>query len=258
MCGRYSLFVPPEDLEERFDAAFADPFSPTYNVAPGQRVPVVTDEAPAAIRQLEWGLVPSWADGDADRLINARAETVAETRSFRAAYRQQGTGRSEAETADSGRETPAAGRCLVIADGFYEWTPTDAGNQPYRIGFGDDRPFAMAGLWERREPPADESQTGLDDFGAGIEAGRTDSGPLETVTILTMAPNDLVADIHDRMPAILARGEEDWWFDAADPVADLEPHPSDEMRAYPVSTAVNDPTRDDPSLVEPIDASGES
>ncbi|MFC3957584.1 SOS response-associated peptidase [Halovivax cerinus] len=259
MCGRYSLFVPPEELESRFDARFERSFTPTYNAAPGQSVPVVTDEAPETIRQLEWGFVPSWADGTSDRLINARAETLAETRAFRSAYvtRSDG-GRSGDDALASDRETPARGRCLVLADGFYEWAPTETGNQPYRIAFEDDRPFAMAGLWERREPPSDDSQAGLDAFGGGIETDSDDDRLVETVTIVTMRPNDLVAELHDRMPAIVASDDERRWLRDADPVARLDPHPSDSMVAYPVSTAVNDPSVDDPSVVEPIDGAGRS
>ncbi|ELZ09358.1 hypothetical protein C479_11070 [Halovivax asiaticus JCM 14624] len=253
MCGRYSLFVPPPDVEDRFDARFERSFTPTYNAAPGQSVPVVTDEAPETIRQLEWGFTPPWADADGDRLINARAETLAETRSFRSAYVKRNSDGEFDEGAPSDRETPAAGRCLVLADGFYEWVPTENGKQPYRITFEDDRPFAMAGLWERREPSSGASQAGLDAFGGGIERADDDDGLSETVTIVTMDPNELVGELHDRMPAILEPAAERRWLREPDPVPDLRPHPSDSMTAYPVSTAVNDPSFDDSSVVESID-----
>ncbi|WP_247729972.1 SOS response-associated peptidase [Halovivax limisalsi] len=249
MCGRYSLFTPPADLEDRFDARFERAFTPTYNAAPSQSVAVVPDEAPETIRQFEWGFSPPWGDGD--RLINARAESLSETRAFRSAYEGRPT---TAGGADELAAAPASGRCLVLADGFYEWVPTETGNQPYRIAFEDDRPFAMAGLWERREPPSADEQAGLDAFGGGIDEPTDDPGPCETVTIVTMAPNELVAELHDRMPAILSPGAERRWLRAEDPTADLEPHPAESMTAYPVSTAVNSPAADDPSLVEPVDA----
>ncbi len=229
MCGRYTLFVDQADLEERFDATFDEPFSPRYNVAPGQRVPVITNDDPETIRRLEWGLVPSWADDDAGGIVNARAETIAEKPSFREAYARR--------------------RCLVPADGFYEWVETAERKRPYRVAFEDDRPFAMAGLWERWEP--ETTQVGLDAFGDGsVERG---DEALETVTIVTTEPNDLVADLHHRMAVVLSPDDERRWLNDDDPREVLEPCPAEEMRAYPVSTAVNDPTVDDPSLVEPVE-----
>jgi putative SOS response-associated peptidase YedK len=230
MCGRYTLFVDQEDLEERFGARFAEPFSPRYNMAPGQALPVITNEEPETFQRLEWGLVPSWADDDRGGLINARAETVAEKPSFRAAYERR--------------------RCLVPADGFYEWVDDGSGKQPYRVAFEDDRPFAMAGLWERWEP--ETTQTGLDAFGGGVD-DETDEGPLETFTIVTTEPNELIAELHHRMAVILDPERERRWLTADDSADCLEPYPADKLRAYPVSTAVNDPATDDPSLVEPID-----
>jgi putative SOS response-associated peptidase YedK len=234
MCGRYTLFVDRDELEERFDARFPEsavPFEPRYNAAPGQELPVITNEASDEFRRLEWGLVPSWADDDRGGLINARAETVTEKPSFREAYESR--------------------RCLVPADGFYEWVETDGGKQPYRVAFEDDRPFAMAGLWERWEP--ETTQSGLDAFGGGLE-GEADEGPLETFTIVTTEPNDLVAELHHRMAVILEPGREREWLTTDDPRSCLKPYSGEELRAYPVSTAVNDPSTDEPSLVEPIES----
>ncbi|WP_255193380.1 SOS response-associated peptidase [Natronobeatus ordinarius] len=242
MCGRYTLFVEQADLEERFDAAFEASFSPRYNLAPGQRLPVITDAAPETVRQLEWGLVPSWADDDANGLINARAETIDEKPSFRDAYRRQ----------DRDPAAPTAGRALVLANGFYEWVEAEGEKRPYRVAFEDDRPFAMAGLWARWEP--ETTQVGLDAFGGGVDADDED-GVLETFTIVTAAPNDLVADLHHRMAAILEPAVERQWLTEEDPRALLEPVSAAEMRAYPVSTAVNSPANDDPSLVEPLESS---
>ncbi len=248
MCGRYTLTVDGDDLEARFDARLSDSgFEPRYNVAPGQELPVITNEEPSAFRRLEWGLVPSWADDDGGGLINARAESVAEKPSFREAYERR--------------------RCLVPADGFYEWVETDGregigdsrsssgrgsdgGKQPYRVAFEDDRVFAMAGLWERWEP--DATQTGLDSFGGGLE-GETETGPLETFTIVTTEPNDLVSDLHHRMAVILDPDDERRWLSGEAGRELLEPRSADGMTAYPVSTAVNDPATDEPSLVEPVE-----
>ena len=235
MCGRYTLVVEQDELETRFDARFRDDgagagFSPRYNMAPGQALPVLTNEEPGTIRRLEWGLVPSWADDDSGGLINARAESVAEKPSFREAYERR--------------------RCLVPADGFYEWVDTGDGKQPYRVTFADDRVFAMAGLWERWEP--ETTQTGLDAFGGGVDDG-TESGPLETFTIVTTEPNDLVADLHHRMAVILEPDTEAQWLTGEAGHDVLDPYPADELRAYPVSEAVNDPSTDEPSLVEPLE-----
>jgi len=124
MCGRYSLFAAPGEIEERFDATFAFDFEPRYNAAPSQELPVVTGDDPETIQRMEWGLVPSWADEKSEHAyINARAETLAEKRSFADAYESR--------------------RCLVPADGMYEWVTENGGKQPYRVALPDDRLFAM-------------------------------------------------------------------------------------------------------------------
>ncbi|ADQ67175.1 hypothetical protein C499_05448 [Halogeometricum borinquense DSM 11551] len=235
MCGRYSLFTPQEELAERFDATFETPPEPRYNCAPGQRLPVVTDDDPEAFRFLKWGLVPQWADDQSvgNTLINARAETVREKPSFRDAFERR--------------------RCLVPADGFYEWVSADNGKQPYRVAFEDDRPFAMAGLWERWKPP--QTQTGLGDFAGDGDATDAEPEILETFTVVTAEPNELVSDLHDRMSVILAPDEEETWLhgDAADAESLLDTHPDTEMRAYPVSTRVNSPVNDDADIIEPVE-----
>jgi len=232
MCGRYSLFAPPDEVESRFDATLVEAFEPRYNAAPRQELPVITNENPETIRRLEWGLIPSWADDrSGHEYINARAETLTETPSFSEAYERR--------------------RCLVPADGFYEWTEEGGGKQPYRVTVGDGDLFAMAGLWERWEPPA--TQTGLGDFGGGTPDA--DPDPVETFTIVTTEPNDLIADLHHRMAVILSPDEEREWLTAdAETAADLlNPYPAEEMDAYRVSTAVNDPSNDAPEVVEPIE-----
>jgi putative SOS response-associated peptidase YedK len=235
MCGRYTLFTPREALEDRFGATLDPSFRSRYNCAPGQRLPVITNEEPDEFRFLRWGLIPSWADDRSTSFINARAETVRAKRSFADAYERR--------------------RCLVPADGFYEWTETSDGKRPYRVAFEDDRPFALAGLWERWTPP--QTQTGLSDFAAGGDASEaTDAEPevVETFTIMTTEPNDLVSRLHRRMAVILSPDEEDQWLTARPDEAYglLDPYSGDDLRAYPVSTRVNDPTNDSPDLVEAV------
>jgi len=244
MCGRYSLFAPPEVIEERFDAAFAFDFEPRYNAAPRQSLPVVPDAAPGAIESMEWGFVPPWADDPSDfGFINARAETVAEKPTFRDALARRGT------------DDLRAGRCLVPADGFYEWVETGEGKQPYRVTLTDGEPFAMAGLWAEWRP--ERTQAGLDAFAGG----RPDAEPevRATFTVLTTEPNGLVADLHDRMSVILPPdGERRWLRGDRDDATDLlGPYPAGDMRAYPVSRAVNDPSNDSPAVTERVDNPGE-
>lgn len=247
MCGRYTLFTPQDALVERFGAEPVEPLAPRYNCAPGQRLPVIANDAPDRMRLFEWGLTPAWADEEMG-LINARAETVAEKRSFADAYESR--------------------RCLVPCDGFYEWADLGDGKRPYRVAFADDRPFALAGLWERWEPPT--RQTGLDAFGGDAvdgtgsptatgtadEAG-VDDDPhtLETFTVVTTEPNDLVSRLHHRMAVVLAPDEETTWLHGGvDAAADLlEPFPADDLTFYPVSERVNSPATDEPSLIEPVE-----
>ncbi|WP_435073506.1 SOS response-associated peptidase [Halorubrum sp. HHNYT27] len=243
MCGRYTLFTAAGDLEARFDADF-DGVEPSYNCAPGQNLPVIAADAPDRATRMKWGLTPAWADESFD-LINARAETVREKRSFADAFERR--------------------RCLVPADGFYEWVDGDADvtddrcrgdsdKTPYRVAFEDDRPFAMAGLYERWEPPEPETtQTGLGAFGGGVGAEFDDgSGPVETFTVVTTESNDLVADLHHRMAVILEPDEEATWLrgDPDEAAALLDPYPADELTAYPVSTRVNSPAVDAPDLID--------
>jgi len=239
MCGRYSLFAPPGDIEERFDATFADQFQPRYNAAPGQSLPVVADETRESIDEKEWGFVPPWADSKSDfGFINARAETLTEKPTFRDAFEQ------------SSREGFQMGRCLVPADGFYEWVEGESGKQPYRVRRADDGLFAMAGLWAQWQPPT--TQTGLDAFGSDGTGG-ADPDVVETFTIVTTEPNDVVADLHHRMAVILPDGRErEWLTGDVEDVSELLCPYDGELEAYPVSSAVNDPANDSPALVEPV------
>jgi putative SOS response-associated peptidase YedK len=225
MCGRYSLFTPVEDLEQRFDAVAVEGVEPTYNAAPGQQLPVVAGDRPDRIDRMRWGFVPAWAEAFDGGNINARAETVAEKPSFREAYERR--------------------RCLVPADGFYEWVEEGDGKRPYRVHFEDDRPFAMAGIWETHERTVE--QTGLDQWTDGEASATTER--VDTFAVLTTEPNDVVDPLHHRMAVILSPDEEAAWL-AGESVS-LAPHDGAEMDAYPVSTAVNDPANDRPELVEP-------
>ena len=231
MCGRYTLHTSPERLAERFDVAVPDSLEPRYNCSPGQELPVITGDEPDHLQYFTWGLTPSWAD-EKQGLINARAETVREKRSFADAYESR--------------------RCLVPADGFYEWTDLGDGKEPYRVAFEDDRPFAMAGLWERWEPPT--QQLGLDSFGGGNVDGEPE--PLETFTVITTEPNDLISELHHRMAVVLAPDEEELWLNGEpDDVTDLlDPYPADEFEYFRVSQRVNTPANDDPELIEPVTA----
>lgn len=235
MCGRLSLFAPPSVLEARFDATFLGSYTPRYNVAPTDSLAAIRDDSPETIDALTWGLVPHWADDPSigTRLINARAETLSEKPSFRDAYENR---RCSRERSERELDTPKGGRCLILSDGFYEWKEDGGRKQPYRICRPDDEPFAMAGLWERWEGNGEVR---------------------ETATIVTTEPNDVVAPLHDRMAAILPEREERRWLHG-DPVEReslLSPYEGD-LRAYPISTRVNDPGNDGPSIIEEVEPEG--
>lgn len=239
MCGRYTIFqiANTDTIEDRFGVTISEDIEPRYNAAPGQHLPVVTNETPETVSQLKWGLVPHWADDPeiGNRLINARAETVDEKNSFREAYRNR--------------------RCLVLADGFYEWTETDDGKQPYRVVVNDE-PFAMAGLWEQWDP-TQATGGAQSDLAAFEEHGKDESESeiLETYTIITTEPNTTLERIHDRMPVVLSPDEEERWLTGTD--SDLKEllDPFDgEMRAYPVSKAVNNPSNDSPEIITEAEA----
>jgi putative SOS response-associated peptidase YedK len=206
-------------LVRQFRLDMAAPLPPRYNIAPTQNVAVVrqSESGQRELAMLRWGLVPGWADDIAigNRMINARGETVAEKPSFRTALKKR--------------------RCLVLADGYYEWKKTGKQKQPYLFHFEDDRPFAFAGLWER--------------WTKGTE-------PLETCTIITTVASELSANVHDRMPAILNDAAVDHWLDpgvtdAAELVTLLGPFADPAFVADPVSTLVNSPTHEDARCVEP-------
>jgi putative SOS response-associated peptidase YedK len=222
MCGRFTLTTSGEELAEAFGLDQAPALAPRFNIAPTQPVLVLRREAPhapARAATLRWGLVPPLAREPGRPLINARAETAAALPSFRDAFRRR--------------------RCLVPADGFYEWRKT-AGprKQPMLIRLRDGRPFAFAGLWEPRGRPGDAGGSG-------------------SCAILTTVPNTLVAGIHDRMPVILPLQDFERWLDpgllapeALTPL--LRPFPAEMMEAFPVADRVNDARYDGPDCAQPL------
>jgi len=228
MSGRYSLLLDRESLGRRFGATVGDDYEPRYNAAPGQLLPVVTGGDPTTVTHKQWGLVPSWADDEFEGLTHARAETLAEDPSVREAYDHR--------------------RCLVPADGFYGWPTADGTIQPVRITRADGEPFAMAGVHAQWKP--DTTRAGLSDF-AGDAPGDHDVA-VETFAVVTTEPNEFLAPLRDRMPAILPPEEETAWL--REPTADvLGPYGGD-LRAYPISTRVNDPSNDAPEVIDPVAA----
>ena len=215
MCGRYIL-KGVDELDERFAITIPRPdLAARYNVAPGQLLTVIVEEdGERRIELMRWGLVPPWSK-DGKGFINARAETAAEKPTFREPLRKR--------------------RCLVPADGYYEWQAGPRGKTPHAIGLNDGGLFAMAGVWSR---------------------GRTaDGAPEDSFAILTTAANTLTAPIHDRMPVILRPGDETHWLNAPQVAALqplLAPYDPAAMIVYPVSTRVNNIRNDDPSLAAPL------
>jgi putative SOS response-associated peptidase YedK len=219
VCGRYTLRTPVETLAQRFEIdEYPSSIGASYNIAPTQGVPaVIAEDGKRKLGMLHWGLIPSWADdpGVGNRMINARAETVATKPSFRRAFRNH--------------------RCLMLADGFYEWQKGADGKQPYYIRMEDGSPFAFAGLWESWQ----------------------DGKEIRSATIITTDANDVVAPIHNRMPVILHPEDYELWldpdFDEREPLTTLlKPYPTETMEAYPVSRRVNSPSNDEPSVIESV------
>jgi len=217
MCGRYTFIAPAPAAEQRFDAKFVEPAPTTYNAAPSQRLPVITNAAPGQIQLLNWGLVPAWSRDPAagPKPINARAETLAEKPLFRQLLGQR--------------------RCLVLADSFFEWQATLAGKVPHRILLRDEQPFAFAGLWDE-----------------WLDRSTGELHP--TFTIITTESNALMASIHNRMPVILSgpAAEHAWLADDLTPAAHqqlLMPYDAAAMREYVISTRVNSPANNDAEVL---------
>jgi putative SOS response-associated peptidase YedK len=210
--------VPKADFAERFGVENLQlDLEPRYNIAPTQTTPVITRNSPNRAEEMRWGLVPFWAKDPSigNKMINARAETVAEKPAFRKAL--------------------AARRCLVPASGFYEWKRDAGGKVPHYIFLRDTGSFAFAGLYEIWKDQ--------------------DGQVLKTYTIITTTPNELMETIHNRMPVILSREDEGLWLDKEAEIpallALLRPYPAEQMDAYVVSKAVNSPMHEGESLIEP-------
>ncbi|MBM4424118.1 MAG: SOS response-associated peptidase [Chloroflexi bacterium] len=225
MCGRFTLTADPDTLREVFaldksSAALAE-LSPRYNIAPSQPVAVVVAASDSA-RKLEffqWRLIPSWAKDPkiGYKMINARAETLAEKPSFRTALKKR--------------------RCLILADGFYEWKREGKTKTPMRIQLKGGEPFAFAGLYEFWKPPESDAL-------------------LKSCAIITTAPNALMEKIHDRMPAILKPQAYDLWLTPGELPAEktlplLKPYAASHMKAAAVSILVNNPANDSPDCIRP-------
>jgi putative SOS response-associated peptidase YedK len=226
MCGRYSLSKSKLELEERYQAEMLEPFGPRYNIAPTQLVPVITSESPKGFSHFYWGITPEFSKNKpvSQKFINARAETVTEKISFRSSFKKR--------------------RCLVPADGFYEWKKVGKKTRvPYRFVLSDESIFSFAGIWEEYE---------------------NESGIVQhTFLILTTNPNNLVAEVHDRMPAIIKKEDEAKWMDKYSSESDLlsllKSYPADEMNSFPVSPLVNNVGNDTPQILRktsPIDQFG--
>lgn len=219
MCGRFTLTVDPADLQEAFPQyTFPAEGKPRFNIAPTQPVLALPNTPALAADYFTWGLIPSWAKDPSigSRLINARSETLAEKPSFRGGFKYK--------------------RCLIFADGFYEWKaqPGTKVKTPYFIRLKSGQPFTFAGLWDEWHVP--------------------DGSLVKSCTIITTAPNELMATLHNRMPVILPQLAREQWLDPAPQKPEalqglLTQYPADEMTAHPVSTLVNSPVNDRAELM---------
>jgi putative SOS response-associated peptidase YedK len=225
MCGRYRLSRRKQIVEEYFDTASdAEDWTPRFNVAPTQPVPVIRQNPKEPVRELSlmrWGLIPSWATDPAAaaRMINARSETAATKPAFRDALKSR--------------------RCLIPADAFYEWMRTGKTKQPYCFEVGEGELFAFAGLWDRWKDPS----------GSWVK----------TCSILTTTPNSITAPVHDRMPVILDPDSYDLWLDPGmkdvSAASDLlKPFDARQMRCFPVSNRINSAVNDDPECCQPVES----
>ncbi len=215
MCGRFAFYSPTEATAALFGVSSVPEVKPRYNIAPTQSIAAVrvSAEETRELALLRWGLVPFWAKDPSigNRMINARAETVAEKPSFRAAYRKR--------------------RCLILADGFYEWRKESDGKTPYFISLASGDPFAFAGLWENwHAKESDES--------------------LQSAAIITTAANEFMSQLHHRMPVVLEKDAADRWLDGDEQVLSEVGESSPVFRAWPVDRRVNNARNEGEELVE--------
>jgi putative SOS response-associated peptidase YedK len=221
MCGRFTLTVDPAEAQDTFsNYSFPEKFAPRFNIAPTQPVLAIPNDDKFMADFFIWGLIPMWAKDPqiGNRLINARSETLAEKPSFRGSLKYK--------------------RCLILADGFYEWkgSPGKKAKTPFFIHMKDRKLFAFAGLWDSWNSP--------------------DGSQIKTCTIITTEPNELMSLLHNRMPVILHPRDYAKWLDPSAQTPDqllplLRPFPADKMDAYPVTPLVNKPANDIPELVVP-------
>lgn len=221
MCGRFTLRQTTEAIAETFQLSDIDEQSlnSQYNISPTQTVATIRKDSQRHLKWLRWGLIPSWAKDESigNRLINARAETLIEKPSFRSAFKNR--------------------RCLILADGFYEWQKTEKQKQPYYFQLKGGKSFAFAGLWETWQPSEGEAIT--------------------SCTIITTEANDIVKPIHDRMPVILSPDAYDQWLDPKAKSPEilspfLKPYDAQAMETYPVSRAVNSPSYNQSDCIKSI------
>ncbi|MGR6034467.1 MAG: SOS response-associated peptidase [Candidatus Nitrosoglobus sp.] len=220
MCGRYVLHTSLEQIAAHFQLQKTQKITPRFNISPSQEVPVIRgDSQHRELAMLRWGLIPSWAKEEKTRynMINARAETITTKPAFRGAFRYR--------------------RCLIPADGFYEWKSTASGKQPYYIRRHDGKVFAFAGLWEHWE--------------------REPNKFIDSCTIIVTDANDLIWPIHDRMPVILDPADYEAWLNPENQdvrilMGLLKPYSSEKMEDYPVSLRVNSPKNEDPKCILPL------
>ena len=220
MCGRYSFAPELKIVNEHYDIKINDgDLEPNYNCAPSQKLPVISNDAPHELSKYAWGLIPFWAKDKsiAYKIINARGETLNEKPAFRNAFKSR--------------------RCLVIADAFYEWKKIAGSKEkiPYRIFLPQHPVFSMAGIWETWKNQEGEL--------------------IKSFSIITITPNELMAEIHDRMPVILSKEDEKIWLESNDPgrLKELiKPFPAKQMDAYRISTLVNSPRNNGSDIIAPF------
>lgn len=221
MCGRFVLKDNIKTLSKNFDFDQDDDvlFEPKYNITPGQNAPIIIKEETRKCAIMRWGLVPSWSNDPliGFQMINARSETVAQKPSFKNSLRKR--------------------RCIVPSNGFYEWKKLDNKTKtPYYIKMKNNKPFGFAGLWD---------------------TWNKDGANLTTFTIITTSPNELIKPIHDRMPVILKKEDEDLWLNPDIQNSDvvlhlLKPFSSDDMETYEISTYVNNPRNEGEKCIVPV------
>jgi putative SOS response-associated peptidase YedK len=219
MCGRYALVI-IQELAKRFGIEAVNlVLTGNYNISPSQSIPVILNESPKTLTLVRWGLIPSWSKPDSINkysMINTRSESIMEKPTFKRLFKRK--------------------RCLVVADSFYEWKKEGTKKHPYRILLKDESLFAFAGIWDSWKAP--------------------DGQEVQSCSIITTEPNALIKPIHDRMPVILPMNKEKEWLredlDETAGLSLLRPYDAKKMKAYEISTLVNSPTNNIPSIIEPL------